>query len=68
MADVAPHDEREGSDVCWPEDVAVGCCFRSAVDDALSLYMWLLWFEPEPALRKENMPAMRRLDLCMVTV
>ena len=33
-----------------------------------SLYMWLLWLEPLPALRNENIPAIRRLDLCMVTV
>ena len=30
--------------------------------------MWLLWFEPEPAFMKENMPAMRRVDLWWVTV
>ena len=24
--------------------------------------MWLLWLEPEPALRNENIPAIRRLD------
>ena len=33
-----------------------------------SLYIWLLWLEPLPAFMKENMPAIRRLDLWCVTV
>ena len=33
-----------------------------------SLYMWLLWLEPEPAFMNENIPAISRLDLWWVTV
>ena len=33
-----------------------------------NLYMWLLWFEPLPAFRNENKPAIKRLDLWWVTV
>ena len=33
-----------------------------------SLYMWLDWFEPEPAFMKLNMPAMSSVDLWCVTV
>ena len=33
-----------------------------------SLYMWLDWFEPEPAFMKLNIPAMRSVDLWCVTV
>jgi len=30
--------------------------------------MWLLWFVPLPALRKENRPAIRSVDLWCVRV
>ena len=33
-----------------------------------SLYIWLLWLEPEPAFINENMPAMSSVDLWWVTV
>ena len=33
-----------------------------------SLYIWLLWLDPEPAFMKENMPAMSSVDLWCVTV
>jgi len=32
------------------------------------LYIWLLWFDPDPAFMKENWLAMRRVDLWCVTV
>ena len=33
-----------------------------------SLYIWLLWLVPLPALRNENSPAISSVDLWWVTV
>lgn len=62
-----PHYQGKGANQRRPQHEGVACGFGPSFHNPRwigpSLYMWLLWLEPLPALQNENIPEISNVDL-----